>query len=148
MPRHPCTLCCLLALATAACGRHVAATDASVAATALPGQAEQIEWRGDSACVDCDGIQSDLVLQRDGPPAHYLLTERYLSGDTAVRFRDRGRWRRDRDLLRLDGSDGSARVYALLPDGRLDPRDRHGRPLAADAGVDATLAPVAIGSAQ
>ena len=116
-----------------------------MAASAPPGHAEQIEWRGDSACADCDAIQSNLVLQR-GPPAHYLLTERYLSGDAAVRFRSRGRWRRDRDLLRLDGSDGSTRVYALLPDGRLDPRDRHGRPLAADAGVDATLAPVATGS--
>jgi hypothetical protein len=77
---------------------------------------------------------------------HYTLTEVYQAGDGGARFVENGRWRQERALLRLQGDAGGQRAYALLPDGRLQPRDRHGRALPTGNGdflvpVTATTAP-------
>lgn len=116
---RPCLL--LLALWLVGCDRG-----AAPAAPALPADG-RIQWQGLLACADCDGIQTGLVLVRSGELRNYTLTETYLARDGGARFVEGGHWQRDRELLRLRGDAGGIRVFALLPDGRLQPRDGHGR---------------------
>lgn len=133
---------CLLFLALwlTGCSREV-----TPAVPILPGDG-QIAWQGLLACVDCEGIQTQLVLVRSGAQRDYTLTETYLAQDGGARFSQSGHWQRERELLRLRGDSGDMRVYALLADGRLQPRDAHGRefrPREADflVPVTATRAP-------
>jgi copper homeostasis protein (lipoprotein) len=114
----------LLVLWLAGCGWDHAPV--APAAKALPSDG-RIEWQGLLPCADCDGIQTQLSLLRNGDLRSYTLTETYLAEDGDARFIDNGRWRRDGELLRLRGDSGGVRVYALLPDGRLQPRDDRGR---------------------
>lgn len=88
---------------------------------------DAIAWQGLRPCADCDAIQTDLVLRNDHGRRRYLLTDTYLADGAGTRFVEPGDWRRTQALLRLDGDSGSVRVFALLPDGRLQARDRHGR---------------------
>lgn len=113
---------------------------------ALDAGGGSIQWQGRLSCADCDAIDTHLLLRRDGAARHYILTEVYQAADGGARFIERGQWRQERDLLRLLDDAGGRRTYALLPDGRLQARDRHGRPLSPDAGdflvpVTATTAP-------
>jgi len=87
----------------------------------------RIEWQGLLPCADCDGIQTQLSLLRNGDSRSYVLTETYLAEEGDTRFVDGGQWQRDGDLLRLRGNAGGIHVYALLADGRLQPRDAQGR---------------------
>ena len=87
----------------------------------------RIEWQGLLPCVDCDGIQTQLSLLRNGELRSYTLTETYLAEDGDTRFVDGGHWQRDGDLLRLRSDAGAVHVYAVLADGRLQPRDARGR---------------------
>jgi len=87
----------------------------------------RIQWEGLLRCADCDGIQTQLSLLRHGDLRSYTLTETYLAQDGDTRFVDGGHWQRDGDLLRLRGDAGAIHVYAVLPDGRLQPRDGRGR---------------------
>jgi copper homeostasis protein (lipoprotein) len=103
----------------------------------------RIQWRAMLPCADCDGIESQLELRRAGPASEYTLSETYLLGDQGARFVEHGQWRQQRDLLRLRGDGGSERVYALLPDGRLQQRDAHGQPLRLPRAAD-TLMPVSL----
>lgn len=114
----------LLLLALTGCDSGVA----PVAPDAARLDDGQIEWQGMLACADCDGIRTQLVLSRDGGSRHYTLTETYLADDGDARFVDAGDWQRERDLLRLRNAAGDIHVYAVLPDGRLQPRDARGRP--------------------
>lgn len=91
----------------------------------------RIQWQGLLACADCDGIQTTLLLQRSGGDRSYTLTETYLADADGVRFVETGDWRTEADLLRLQGTSGGVRVFAMLPDGRLQPRDGRGRRFAA-----------------
>ena len=112
-------------------------------AAPLDGGDGRIEWQAQLACADCEAIDTRLVLERDGPTRDYVLTETYLADDGSARFVERGHWQRDDALLRLQGEGGGQRVFALLPDGRLEPRDGHGRRFAPRAGD--FLVPVAAG---
>ena len=110
----------------AACGaRQPTEIDARLAKDA------DLQWRGLLGCVDCDGIQTLLSLHQGGTGREFHLTEIYIAHDQGARFDDQGHWQRQADLLRLKGDNGSLRVYALLPDGRLQPRDGHGAVLSA-----------------
>jgi hypothetical protein len=113
-----------LVLWLAGCGHEGAPV--APTARALPSDGS-IEWQGLLPCADCDGIQTQLSLLRNGDLRSYTLTETYLADDGDTRFIDNGRWRRDGELLRLRGESGGVHVYALLPDGRLQPRDARGR---------------------
>jgi len=119
---------CAAALLVLAAGCDVGAPDA--AAPPLP-QIERgdgtIAWQGALACADCEAIETQLVLERAGDARHYTLTEIYLAEDGGIRFTDVGAWRREGDLIRMQGDAGSLRAYALLPDGNLQPRDPRGR---------------------
>jgi hypothetical protein len=103
----------------------------------------QVEWRAMLPCADCDGIASQLVLRHAGRADEYTLSETYLVGDQGARFVERGQWRQQRGLLRLRGAGGSERVYALLPDGRLQQRDARGEPLRLPRPAE-TLMPVTL----
>lgn len=104
----------------------------------------RIEWQGLSSCADCDGIQTSLVLQRAGNERRFSLAETYLAEDGA-RFIETGQWRSGQGLLELQGDGGARRVYAVLPDGRLQPRDTRGHRYADRQGD--FLVPVTAGNA-
>lgn len=125
-----------LLAALAACHRHPAQAPATAAQARLDVDGE-IQWRGAGPCADCDGIDAQLVLRRAGDRNTYSLAETYRVSSEGARFVDTGTWQRDGALLRLRGSAGSLRVYALLADGRLEARDAHGTPL-----PDASAAPM------
>ena len=125
---------CLACVCATACRDPSPPAAASSARPAEPG--DQIEWQGVRACADCNGIQTDLVLERGGDARHYTLTETYVSGHGSAQFVERGGWQQDSDLLRLKGDGASLRVYALLPDGRLQARDSHGERLHAVTGQE------------
>lgn len=111
----------------AACGRDGApAGDADLPPVGRPGSQIAV-WQGLLACADCDGIEVRLVLERDGAPGRYRLTEVYLAGEASERFEEQGRWWRDGRVLRLRSEHGGERVLALEPDGALSLRDRSGR---------------------
>lgn len=112
---------CLLA----ACDQAPAPADA-----ALPGIEQgdgRVEWRGMLPCADCDGIETLLVLERRGEAHRYDLVETFLAEEGGARFVDSGQWRMEGVRLSLEGEGGAARHYALLPDGRLQPRDARDR---------------------
>lgn len=101
-------------------------------AAPLPGIEQgdgRAEWRGSRPCVDCGGIDVVLALERAGDDRRYLLVETYRAGPAGMRFVERGQWRQQADLLRLQGEQGGQRTFVLTPDGRLQSRDSRGRPL-------------------
>jgi len=145
MPRLLPASILLSCLALAACDAPAPSSRANHP-PALDAGGDRIEWRGRMPCADCDAIDTHLLLRREGATRDYTLTEVYQAGDDATRFVERGRWRQEHALLRLQDGAGSRRAYALLPDGRLQARDWHGRPLAPGPGdflvpVTATTAP-------
>lgn len=110
----------------AACDQSRAPGDAT-----LPQIADgegRVEWRGMLACADCDGIETLLVLERQGDTHRYDLVETFLAEPDGARFVESGQWQLDDGSLQLQGERGATRHYALLPDGRLQPRDGGGRP--------------------
>lgn len=122
-------LAVLAALAgVAGCGRDENAGPGTEAG------AGSLAWRGSSPCADCEGIETVLVLQREDGADSYRLSETYLTAGDAVRFDDTGRWEMHGAALRMHGDGGSERLYALLPDGRLQARDGAGRRLRSGSG--------------
>lgn len=127
----------LLLAALAACDGQRGAAPAVIAPIE---QGEgRVEWNGMQPCADCEGIETRLVLTRDGGRRNFVLSETYLA-ERPVRFVASGQWQRERDLLQLRAEDGSRLSYALLADGRLQPRDARGRRLATSDG-DGLLMP-------
>jgi uncharacterized lipoprotein NlpE involved in copper resistance len=119
-------------LTLAACGAHQqSASDARFSKEA------DLQWRGLLGCADCDGIQTRLLLHHGATGREFQLTEIYLAHGQGARFDDHGHWQRQADLLQLQGDSGSLRVYALLKDGGLQPRDGHGAVLSPE--TDETL---------
>lgn len=90
----------------------------------------RIEWRGTMPCADCDGIEVQLMLERNGDARRYELVETYLAQEGAARFAETGEWRQAGELIDLAGESGVARRYAVLAGGRLQPRDARGRAFA------------------
>ncbi len=101
----------------------------------------RIEWSGMQPCADCEGIDTSLVLAREGGRQRFTFSETYLAQRPA-RFVTSGAWRREGALLRLEADDGARLGYAVLADGRLQPRDARGRRLSTADG-DGLLQPVA-----
>ncbi len=142
LPKPVVAQCCLwwlLSLLAACGGAPPAVTPTARVVHLLPERDGRLEWRAMLPCADCDGIDSQLVLRRAGSSSDYTLSETYLVGDQGARFLEHGQWQQQRDLLRLRGDGGSRRVYALLPDGRLQQRDAHGQPLRLQREADALL---------
>lgn len=101
----------------------------------------RLDWAGMQPCADCDGIETHLALVNDDGRRSFVLTETYLA-ERPVRFVESGKWQREQALLLLIGKDGARLGYAVLEDGRLQPRDVRGRRLAGSDG-DGLLSPVA-----
>lgn len=114
--------------------------------TPPPGSASgnAMEFHGERACADCDGIEAWLTLQQRGEQRQYQLVEDYRDASRQRRFEDEGEWHSSGDLLRLRSSRGGERVYLVLPDHRLQGVDSRGRAL--PAAVDDVLVPVAFSS--
>jgi hypothetical protein len=87
----------------------------------------RVEWRGMLPCADCDGIETLLVLERRRDVHRYDLVETFLAESDGARFAESGQWQMEGARLSLQGEGGAIRHYALLPDGRLQPRDARGR---------------------
>lgn len=136
---RPIAPACLLALGIASCGGQAPQSSSPAVRDAA---GDRIEWQGVVACADCDAIQADLVLEQANGKRRYTLTETYIAGTDSQRFVERGDWQRSAGLLRLHGDAASVRLYALLPDGRLQACDSHGEPLA--GATDEALLPVAL----
>jgi len=90
-----------------------------------------MEFRGARPCVDCQGIEAWLRLEQRGADRRYTLVEIYRANGNPRKFEDAGSWASSGDLLRLRSAEGGERVYALLPDNRLQAVDTRGRPLSA-----------------
>jgi hypothetical protein len=120
-----CWLLLALACLLAACDQSRTPADAP-----LP-RIEQgdgrVEWRGMLPCADCDGIETLLVLERRADARRYDLVETFLAERDGARFAESGQWQMEGARLSLAGEGGATRHYALLPDGRLQPRDAGGR---------------------
>lgn len=100
---------------------------------------DEMAWEGTVSCSDCDGIQTQLRLQRgNGVVAQYELLEAFLDGKEAEYFREEGRWRRDGRVLHLQPSVGGERLYAIDGAGNLVAIDRRGHA----AGPGRTLTPI------
>lgn len=135
---------CVLLLAATACQRNQSAANTPLPAPPLEQVDGRIEWQGLLPCADCDGIETSLVLERTGHVRRFSLSETYLAEDGA-RFVEAGQWRSRRGLLELQADDGARRIYGLLPDGRLQPRDTRGRRYPDRQGE--FLVPVTVGNA-
>ena len=118
----------------------LAGCDGATTADAARDGASAMEFRGQRPCVDCNGIESWLRLEQSGKARPYRLVENYLGADHQRQFEDEGQWQAEGDLLRLRSRGGFERMYARQPDGSLQARDAHGRPLPAAA--DDILLPV------
>jgi copper homeostasis protein (lipoprotein) len=112
------------------------------------GSAGQLVWEGVLACADCEGIETRLVLDREGidpifgsghAQPRYELLETFLADDGGERYREQGQWQREGRLLRLQAEAGGERVFAIEPDGRLSLRDGNG---GEPGGAARLLAPV------
>ena len=128
-----------LALCAAGCGRDQGPAPPVLAQ--LERGDGRVAWAGMQPCADCEAIDTRLVLARDGGRRRFVLTETYLA-EPPVRFVSNGGWERDGGLLRLEAENGARLRYALLDDGRLQPRDLRGRRLPGNDG-DGMLVPVA-----
>ena len=135
--------------AVAACG-EMPAPDKQRRARSLPPFADSaghLAWEGVLACADCEGIETRLLLEREGTDPilgsgigpRYELLETFLADDGGERYREQGQWQRDGRLLRLQADTGGERVFAIEPDGRLSLRDGDG---GEPAGAARLLAPV------
>ena len=105
-----------------------------------------MEFRGQRACADCQGIEAWLRLEQRGGEQRYTLVEEYRTTDRERRFEEQGLWRSSEDLLRLQSGAGGERVYAVLADNRLQAVDSRGRPLAAAA--DDVMVPVTFSNSR
>lgn len=100
----------------------------------------RLDWAGMQPCADCDGIETHLALVNEGGRRSFVLTETYLAA-RPVRFVENGQWQREGELLLLTSRNDARLAYAVLEDGRLQPRDGRGRRLPGNDG-DGLLNPV------
>jgi copper homeostasis protein (lipoprotein) len=87
----------------------------------------RVAWRGVLPCADCEGVDTFVVLERRGEMRRYELVEIFVAGQGSTRFSETGEWRLEGARLRLAAEGGAERHFALLHDGRLQPRDANGR---------------------
>jgi copper homeostasis protein (lipoprotein) len=119
------TTVCLAALALAGCAR-APSSDAPI--PGLGSGDGEAAWAGVLPCADCRGIDTRLLLQRQGAARRYRLIEVYLSDEGGARFVEDGEWQQVSDgLLRLQDEHGR-RFFAVVRGGGLQPRDADGDP--------------------
>lgn len=126
MPRAhvPALALLLLAGLLAGCVRDDGADMPLPGPDARPGA---MEWRGSLPCVDCEAIDTRLVLERRDGSQRYELVEVYVAVEGSMSFEEAGDWRIDDALLSLQPDTGGLRHYAMGHGGRLQMRDLGGR---------------------
>lgn len=143
----------LATLAVVACGEMPAPDKQGTTGRAQPlppfvESAGQLAWEGVLACADCEGIETRLVLDREGDDRilgsgsaqpRYELLETFRADDGGERYREQGQWQREGRLLRLQADAGGERVFVIERDGQLSLRDANGD---APPGAARLLAPV------
>ena len=128
--RHCRSILAITCVLAAGCGR--APGPPSRADDRLGAPDAELAWQGVLACADCDGIDTRLRLQHgNGVVAQYQLVEAFRDGQGAEYFQERGRWRRDGRLLRLQPSQGGERLYVVDGAGNLVVVDRRGHAVGA-----------------
>ncbi len=127
------TVVVLLLVSLAGCDAGTPPVSAPAASTsATTGSLTNgMEFSGERACVDCDGIASWLRLEQVGKARRYRMVEVYYGQDHERRFEDSGEWTTQGELLRLRSSEGGERVYAQLEDGLLQARGARGQLISA-----------------
>lgn len=90
----------------------------------------EAEWGGTLSCTDCDGIDTHLLLRRQGNERRYQLLETYLAEDGDLEFVEQGEWKQvDAGVLELHGDEGGQRTFAVVDGGGLQLRDGSGEAL-------------------
>lgn len=98
--------------------------------TPLPAAGDgTIQWRGRLPCLDCQAIDTRLLLDRRGDEHRYRLVEVYVAAEGSMRFEEAGSWRLDETVLSLEPEDGGLRRYGVVHGGMLQVRDQRGREL-------------------
>jgi hypothetical protein len=83
----------------------------------------EAEWGGTLSCTDCDGIDTHLLLRRQGNERRYQLLETYLAEDGDLEFAEQGEWKQvDAGVLELHGDEGGQRTFAVVDGGGLQLR--------------------------
>ena len=137
---HPARLWLLpaLLLALAGCRREEPPPPPAAAATLAPlPETFRGEWRGLLPCADCEAIEVELVLERTGTSARFVLLERYRGGPAPGEYRSEGGWRESACELQGETGlcielDGPGLRWFRHADGTLAAIDAGGRPLDAD----------------
>lgn len=86
-----------------------------------------LAWQGVRRCVDCDAVESQLILSWAGGDRRYQWIDTYFSAGEAMPFGIEGTWRHEGSLIMLEDDAGAWHALRLLDDGRLQPRDVSGR---------------------
>lgn len=90
----------------------------------------EAEWGGTLSCTDCDGIDTHLLLRRQGNERRYQLLETYLAEDGDLEFAEQGEWTQVKaGVLELHGDEGGQRIFAVVDGGGLQLRDGSGETL-------------------
>lgn len=117
----------LLMLALAGCGGPRQSN------APIPGLGQgdgEAEWGGTLSCIDCDGIDTHLLLRRQGNERRYQLLETYLAEDGDLEFAEQGEWTQVKaGVLELHGDEGGQRTFAVVDGGGLQLRDGAGETL-------------------
>ena len=97
----------------------------------------QQSWRSVLPCADCEGIETSLLLEKDGS---WVMNEHYLGGKgEPSSFASYGSWARTADKLVLTDSKGEKRYYRAKGEA-LEMLDLEGNPIVSS--FNYTLEPV------
>lgn len=84
----------------------------------------QQSYRGIFPCADCEGIETDLFLEKQGT---WVMNMHYLGRGTS--FASYGTWQRTADKLVLTASDGEKIYFLVKQNDQLEKLDIHGQPI-------------------
>lgn len=109
MKRLPLLLACVIFAACQQAGKHTGGTDTTTTKSTDADTATQVTYTGTLPCADCEGIVTELTLQRQ-PETNFTLKETYLGKNQT--FPSEGNY----VVLHGTPADPGATVIQLNPD--------------------------------